>query len=122
MSEPDAPGTISRRTVHRGPVVDLGIDTVRFPDGSTGELELIEHSGAAAGLPALSDPGGPDPQIVLVRQYRYAAGGWLYEVPAGRPHHPGEPWEECARRELLEEAGLGGGGGGPLTPTLAPPR
>ena len=106
MSEPDAPGMISRRPVHRGPVVDLGIDTVRFPDGSTGELELVRHSGAAAVLPVLSDPAGPDPQIVLVRQYRYAAGGWLYEVPAGRPHHPGEPWEECARRELLEEAGL----------------
>jgi ADP-ribose pyrophosphatase len=110
MSDQDAPaegaGRISRRPVHRGPVVDLGIDTVRFPDGSTGELEMVRHSGASAVLPVLSDPDGPDPQIVLVRQYRYAAGGWLHEVPAGRPHHPGEPWEECARRELLEEAGL----------------
>jgi ADP-ribose pyrophosphatase len=103
---PAGPGRVSRRPVHRGPVVDLGIDTVRFPDGSIGELELVRHSGAAAVLPVLSDPAGPDPQIVLVRQYRYAAGGWLYEVPAGRPHHPGEPWEDCARRELLEEAGL----------------
>ncbi|HKP73909.1 MAG TPA: NUDIX hydrolase [Longimicrobiaceae bacterium] len=101
-----APGRISRRPVHKGPVVDLGIDTVRFPDGSTGELELIHHSGAAAVLPVLSGPDGPDPQIVLVKQYRYATGGWLYEVPAGRPDRPGEPWEECARRELLEEAGL----------------
>ena len=101
-----APGRISRRPVHRGPVVDLGVDTVRFPDGSVGELELIHHSGAAAVLPVLGDPGDPDPPIVLVRQYRYASGGWLYEVPAGRPDAPGEPWEECARRELLEEAGL----------------
>jgi ADP-ribose pyrophosphatase len=100
------PGRIARRPVHRGRVVDLGIDTVRFPDGSTGELEMIHHSGAAAVLPVLSDPGGEDPQIVLVRQYRYAAGGWLHEVPAGRPEHPGEPWEDVARRELLEEAGL----------------
>ena len=109
MSEAEgagAPGRISRRPVHRGRVVDLGIDTVRFPDGSTGELEMIHHSGAAAVLPILSDPAGDDPQIVLVRQYRYAAGGWLYEVPAGRPSRPGEPWDECARRELLEEAGL----------------
>jgi ADP-ribose pyrophosphatase len=100
------PGRISRRPVHRGPVVDLGVDTVRFPDGSTGELEMIHHSGAAAVLPVLGEPGDPDPPIVLIRQYRYATGGWLYEVPAGRPRTPGEPWDECARRELLEEAGL----------------
>lgn len=104
-----APGRIGRRPVHRGRVLDLGVDTVRFPDGSTGELEMIHHSGAAAVLPVLSDPDGPDPQIVLIRQYRYATGGWLYEVPAGRPDRPGEPWDECARRELREEAGLEAG-------------
>jgi ADP-ribose pyrophosphatase len=104
-----APGRIERRPVHRGRVLDLGVDTVRFPDGSTGELEMIHHSGAAAVLPVLSDPDGPDPQIVLIRQYRYATGGWLYEVPAGRPDRPGEPWDECARRELREEAGLEAG-------------
>ncbi len=109
--EPDgdsapAPGLIGRRPVHRGRIVDLSIDTVRFPDGSTGELELIRHSGAAAVLPVLSDPAGPDPQILLVHQYRYAAGGYMYEVPAGRPEREGEPWEECARRELQEEAGV----------------
>jgi ADP-ribose pyrophosphatase len=101
-----APGRISRRTVHQGRIVDLGIDTVRFPDGSTGELEMIHHSGAAAVLPVLDDPAGPDPHVVLVRQYRYASGGYLYEVPAGRPDRPGEPWEEVARRELREETGL----------------
>jgi ADP-ribose pyrophosphatase len=100
---------ISSERLYTGRIVNLDADTVRFPDGSTGELELVRHSGAAAVLPVLSDPAGPDPQIVLVRQYRYAAGGWLYEVPAGRPHHPGEPWEACARRELLEEAGLAAG-------------
>jgi ADP-ribose pyrophosphatase len=104
--EPADAGLISRRPVHRGRIVDLGIDTVRFPDGSTGELEMVRHSGASAVLPVLSDPDGDDPVILLVRQYRYAAGGWLYEVPAGRPDHPGEPWEECARRELLEETGM----------------
>ena len=77
-SHSPAPGRIERRPVHRGRVLDLGVDTVRFPDGSTGELEMIHHSGAAAVLPVLSDPDGPDPQIVLVRQYRYATGGWLY--------------------------------------------
>ena len=71
------PGLIVRRPVHSGRVVDLGMDTVRFPDGSTGELEMIRHSGAAAVLPVLSDPDGPDPQILLIRQYRYASGGYL---------------------------------------------
>lgn len=108
------PGMISRRPVHQGRIVDLGIDTVRFPNGSTGELEMIRHSGASAVLPVLSDPGSEDPQIVLVKQYRYASGGYLYEVPAGRPDHPGEPWEEVARRELQEETGLIAGNLQPL--------
>lgn len=115
QGSPAEPGRIGRRPVHQGRIVDLGVDTVRFPDGSTGELEMIHHSGAAAVLPVLSDVNGPDPQIVLIRQYRYAAGGWLYEVPAGRPDRPGEPWEECARRELREETGMEAGSIRPLT-------
>lgn len=102
-------GLISRRPVHKGRIVDLGIDTVRYPNGSTGELEMIRHSGASAVLPVLSDPDGDDPILLLVRQYRYAAGGWLYEVPAGRPDHANEPWDQVARRELLEEAGVTAG-------------
>jgi len=109
MPGPADVGMISRRPVHRGRIVDLGIDTVRFPDGSTGELEMIRHSGASAVLPVLSDPDGEDPILLLVRQYRYASGGWLYEVPAGRPQEPGEPWEQVARRELMEEAGVTAG-------------
>jgi ADP-ribose pyrophosphatase len=98
--------TLSRRPIHKGRIVDLSIDTVRFPDGSTGDLEFIRHSGAAAVLPVLSDPHGPDPQVLLIRQYRYAAGGPMLEVPAGRPAHAGEPWETVARRELEEETGM----------------
>ena len=100
------PGLVDRRPVHTGRIVDLSIDTVRFPDGSTGELEFIRHSGAAAVLPVLGDPDGPDPQVLLIRQYRYAAGGFMLEVPAGRPDRAGEDWEVCARRELEEETGL----------------
>lgn len=102
----DNPGMLSSRLVHDGRVVHLSIDTVRFPDGSTGELEMIRHSGAAAVLPVLDDPTTQDPRILLIRQYRYAAGGELLEVPAGRPDSPGEGWESCARRELEEEVGL----------------
>lgn len=100
------PGRVSSRLVHDGRVVHLSIDTVRFPDGTVGELEMVRHSGASAVLPVLDEPDSPDPRILLVRQYRYATGGTILEVPAGRPERPGEEWEVCARRELEEEAGL----------------
>jgi ADP-ribose pyrophosphatase len=100
------PGRIASREIHHGRVVHLFVDRVRFPDGSEGELDMIRHSGAAAVLPVLGDPDGPDPHILLIRQYRYASGGYLLEVPAGRPDRPGEDWEVCARRELEEETGL----------------
>jgi ADP-ribose pyrophosphatase len=103
------PGMISSRPVHSGRIVNLAIDTVRFPDDSTGELEMIRHSGAAAVVPLLGDPLADDPTVLLIRQYRYAAGGYLLEVPAGRPDQPGEDWEVCARRELQEETGLTAG-------------
>jgi ADP-ribose pyrophosphatase len=96
---------LASRRVHSGRVVRLDVDTVRFPDGSTGELEVIRHPGAAAIVPCASDPGGDDPTILLIRQYRYAAGGALWEIPAGTLE-PGEDPEQCARRELLEEAGV----------------
>jgi ADP-ribose pyrophosphatase len=105
--EPDGEvGRLDSRPVHEGRIVNLAIDTVRFPDGSTGEIEMVRHSGAAAVLPVLSDPQGADPQILLIRQYRYASGGFMLEVPAGRPDRTGEDWELCARRELEEETGL----------------
>lgn len=96
--------TVSSRRVYSGRVLNLDIDTVRFPNGSVGELEIIRHSGASAVLPFLSDPAGEDPQIMLIKQYRYAAEGFLYEIPAGRLDD-GEAPVDCARRELLEETG-----------------
>lgn len=111
MSEtPEEPrqdtGLIESRPVHRGRIVDLRLDTVRLPDGTTGEMEMIRHSGAAAILPLLDPRDAEDPLILLIRQYRYAGGGYLLEVPAGRPDEPSEPWERCATRELEEETGL----------------
>lgn len=106
MSEEQKPGLIERRPIHKGRIVDLSMDTVRFPNGKTGELEMIRHSGASAVLPVLSQLDADDPQILLVRQYRYASGGYLLEVPAGRPDTEGEDWEVCARRELKEETGM----------------
>ena len=107
MSE-DRGALLDSTVIHDGRVVHLSVDKVRFPDGSVGELELIRHRGAAAVLPVLGDEGDADPDVLLVRQYRYAAGGVIYEVPAGIIE-PGESWEECALRELEEEAGVRAG-------------
>jgi ADP-ribose pyrophosphatase len=96
---------IATKRVHSGRVISLDIDTVRFPDGSTGELEIIRHPGAAAVVPFVSDPHGRDPTILLIKQYRYAAAGPLIEIPAGRLNPDEEP-AVCARRELLEEVGV----------------
>ncbi len=94
--------------VHDGRVVHLSVDTVRFPDGSVGNLELVRHRGAAAVLPVVGSREDSDPDVLLLRQYRYAAGGVIYEVPAGIVE-PGESWRECASRELEEEAGFRAG-------------
>ena len=95
---------VSTRRVYTGRVINLDIDTVRFPNGSIGELEMIRHPGASAVVPFLTDPAGDDPQVLLIRQYRYAAGRYLYEVPAGRLDANEAP-DDCARRELREETG-----------------
>ncbi|MBI3789834.1 MAG: NUDIX hydrolase [Gemmatimonadetes bacterium] len=101
-------GRVATRRAYTGRVISLDVDTVRFPDGSTGELEMVRHPGASAIVPFLSDPAGEDPQILLLRQYRYAALDVLYEVPAGRLD-AGEAPLACAHRELLEETGCRAG-------------
>jgi ADP-ribose pyrophosphatase len=98
------PGKISSRRIYTGRIISLDADTVRFPDGSVGELEMVRHPGASAVVPFVSDPRGDDPQILLIKQYRYAAEQYLYEIPAGRLD-PGEEPPQCAARELREETG-----------------
>lgn len=95
---------LQSRLVHHGRVIDLYTDTVRFPDGSIGEMDIIRHPGASAVVPFLTDPKSEDPQILLIRQYRYAAGGYIWEIPAGRLDAGEEP-HACAVRELREETG-----------------
>jgi ADP-ribose pyrophosphatase len=99
---------IASKRIHAGRVINLDVDTVRFPDGSTGELEVIRHPGAAAVVPFASDPRGADPTILLIEQFRHAADGTLIEIPAGRLN-PGEDPRVCAQRELLEEVGVKAG-------------
>jgi ADP-ribose pyrophosphatase len=97
--------TLESRRVYSGRVLNLDIDSVRFPDGSLGELEMIRHSGASAVVPVLSADTAADPEILLIRQFRHAADGPIWEIPAGRLD-PGESPETCAVRELEEETGM----------------
>lgn len=94
----------SERRYH-GRIISLDVDTVRFPDKSTGQLEMIRHPGASAVVPFLDDPRETDPRVLLIRQFRHAADGYIWEIPAGRID-PGESPERCAVRELKEETGM----------------
>jgi ADP-ribose diphosphatase len=108
---PQAPGIagkVSSKRIYTGRVINLDVDTVRFPDATRGELEMIRHPGASAIVPILSDLDAADPHLVLIRQYRYAANGYVYEIPAGRLD-TGESPEQCASRELVEETGFRAG-------------
>jgi ADP-ribose pyrophosphatase len=88
------------RDIYRGLVVHLTSEEVTLPNGHHMALEIVRHPGAAA-VAALDDHGA----VTLLHQYRHAAGGYLWEVPAGKLDG-GEPPEACAERELREEAGL----------------
>jgi 8-oxo-dGTP pyrophosphatase MutT (NUDIX family) len=87
------------RTVFRGRVISVNIETVRLPNGHVTDLEIIHHPGGAA-IVAIDAAG----RVCLIRQYRHAAGGWVWELPAGKLE-TGEPALETARRELSEESG-----------------
>lgn len=87
------------RNIYTGKVVTLNVDTVQLPNGVTIDLETIRHPGAAAVVP-MKDDG----TVVLIRQFRHAAGGFIYEIPAGKLS-PGEKPLHCAARELEEEVG-----------------
>ncbi len=104
MSEKKHPAQLASELLYSGRIVKLYKDKVRFPDGSTGELDIVRHPGASAVLPFLSDPEGEDPQLLLIKQFRYAADGFVYEIPAGLLED-GEDPKDCARRELREETG-----------------
>ncbi len=91
------------RNIYTGKVITLNIDTVTLPNGVTVDLEMVRHPGAAAVVPLKEDG-----TVVLIRQFRHAAGGFIYEIPAGKLH-PGEDPRACAARELEEEIGYQAG-------------
>ena len=87
------------RNIYTGKVITLNVDTVQLPNGITVDLETIRHPGAAAVVTVKEDG-----TVVLIRQFRHAAGGFIYEIPAGKLA-PGEDPLHCASRELEEEVG-----------------
>jgi ADP-ribose pyrophosphatase len=94
---------LSRREIYQGRTFNVEVDQVRLPNGKEVEMEIVRHRGASAVIPLLDDGN-----VIFVRQYRYATGGWLLEIPAGKLDG-GESPETCARREVEEEVGYRAG-------------
>lgn len=90
---------MSRRHIHQGRVIDVGVEDVVLPSGLRVTLDVIRHPGAACVIPLDGD------RVTLIRQWRHCAGRYLWEAPAGTLG-AGETPEQCAHRELAEEAGL----------------
>jgi ADP-ribose pyrophosphatase len=86
--------------IYKGRIVDLRLEQVELPNGQEVELAVVHHPGAAA-VVALDGQG----EVTLLRQYRHAVGGFIWEIPAGTLA-AGEAPDACARRELREETGL----------------
>ncbi|HLS82763.1 MAG TPA: NUDIX hydrolase [Steroidobacter sp.] len=89
----------SIRNIFTGRVISVSVERVRLPNQAVVDLEIVRHPGGAA-IVALDDQD----RACLLRQYRHAAGGWIWELPAGKIDH-GEPPLKTAQRELEEEAG-----------------
>lgn len=89
---------LSTREIYRGRVVRLTVDEVELPNAHRLPLEIVHHPGGAA-VVALD----ARQRVCLLRQWRHAAGGWVWELPAGKLE-PDEPPHVTARRELAEEA------------------
>jgi ADP-ribose pyrophosphatase len=92
------PKVLNNKKIYQGKIIDLAVDTVRFPEQSV-DMEWIKHPGGAAVVPLL-----PDGSVVLIKQYRYVINDTIWEIPAGRLEK-GESPHDCAFRELEEEVG-----------------
>ncbi|MCR5009457.1 MAG: NUDIX hydrolase [Clostridia bacterium] len=92
--------TVSSETIFDGVVLHVFKDTVSLPDGRTSTREFLRHLGAVCVVPVTADG-----KIVVERQYRYAVGQTMVEIPAGKLDYKGEDRLEAAKRELREETG-----------------
>jgi ADP-ribose pyrophosphatase len=90
---------LSAQQIYHGRAVNLRLDTVEKPSGTKTTREIVEHSDCVAVVVI----DGQD-NVLLVRQFRYAVGKFLLEIPAGGID-PGEEPIDCVRRELQEEIG-----------------
>ena len=99
----------------RGRVITVNVEHVTLPNGNRAALEIVHHPGGSA-IVAVDDRR----RICLLRQFRHAAGGWVWELPAGKLE-PGEPPLLTAQRELLEEAGVRAGEWRSLGTSLSSP-
>lgn len=94
---------ISSRRVFEGRLISVHVDEVELAEGTRTTREVVSHPGAVAVVPMLDDG-----TVVMIQQYRHAAGEVLWELPAGTLGD-GERPEDCARRELAEEVGYEAG-------------
>jgi ADP-ribose pyrophosphatase len=94
---------LSSHEAFRGPLFRVTIDQVREPGGYTARRDVVRHPGSVVILAVRNTKGGAE--ILLERQYRHAAGGFLWELPAGKVDF-GESELAAAKRELLEETGF----------------
>src|ERR1035437_8372553 len=90
----------NHRPVLKLGVVGLGVGSATLPGGVQGDLAAMSHSGASPSVALY-----PDLNVAMLRQYRHAIGGWMWEIPAGC-RNAGEDALECARRELGVEASV----------------
>lgn len=86
--------------IHKGRIFEVRREEITLPTGASLALDIVRHPGAAA-VVAVDEQR----EVTLVHQFRHAAGGFIWEIPAGTLDD-GEAPDVCARRELLEEAGL----------------
>ena len=100
---PDA-GELNRTLIYRCRVFDVYEGDVRLPDGRISKQSWIDHRPCIAVVPVNADG-----HLVLIRQYRQAAGGMIVEIPAGTMDREGENVEACVQRELAEEIGFQAG-------------
>jgi 8-oxo-dGTP pyrophosphatase MutT (NUDIX family) len=94
------PTTTASNRVHRGRVIDVSTERLKYANGREYEIDFVRHPGAAA-VVAVDDAG----RVCLVRQYRHGIADFLWEIPAGKLDR-GEAPEVCAVRELAEETGV----------------
>lgn len=91
---------ISREEIFKGVALHVVKDRILLPDGSGSVREISLHNGASSVVPLL-----PDGRVIMVKQYRYAHGRVMLEIPAGKLDTPDELPLDAAKRELLEETG-----------------